>query len=542
MRHPRLLLTAILCLTAGASLHAEHPWRFLHNNDGTDLLSNIWHGRRPISVADVNECVDLIAGTGVTTYLMCTGSDFAFYRSRYARVLGDDEGGSLDSRGDTLFLNYYRNHRLLEQEGTDIVRAALSRARARGMETMITYRMNDLHFSAPSYRGTVYSSRFWNDHPELWMSDGSQGWNSNGALDFARPEVQDHKYAMLAEQLDLYGALIDGLELDFMRMIVYFRRGEGPQKAPLLTDLVRRIRVRTDSLGAVQGRKILLTARVPVDYDDALAKGLDVQTWVDEGLVDFLTLGVHWCGDPAIDVSAFRARLGKAGRQIPIYATLDDGGFAPREIFSHGTLRGSAEYALAHGADGIYLFNYFLAEYLQGGREVHPAPGTDCCRTRSRELLDELGSLRTLRGRNKIFAWRASSPEFGLHSRTPLPLDLPGEAPLPLGRRLRGKDRPREAVLLVRLTGDPAAWTFSLDGRTLPPLGEEVVRRYGRLAPIAPGEKACAYAVPVGVLSRRPDTRLTVSRTAPDLSETPARLTRLELVLNYGDPEEKGWF
>ena len=101
----KLLFTLLLCLGIPASLQAGRPWRYLHNNDGTDLLSNIWHGRRPISVADVNECVDLIAGTGVTTYLMCTGSDFAYYRSRYARVFGDDDGGRLDNRGDSLFLN-----------------------------------------------------------------------------------------------------------------------------------------------------------------------------------------------------------------------------------------------------------------------------------------------------------------------------------------------------------------------------------------------------------------------------------------------------
>ena len=536
----KLLLALLLCLGIPASLQAGRPWRCLHNNDGTDLLSNIWHGRRPISVADVNECVDLIAGTGVTTYLMCTGSDFAYYRSRYARVFGDDDGGRLDSRGDSLFLLYYRNHLLLEQEGTDIVRAALSRARAQGMETMITYRMNDLHFNAPGYRGTVYASKFWNEHPEFWLGDRTQGWNSVGALDFSRQEVRDRKYAMLSEQMDLYGDLIDGLELDFMRMIVYFQTGEGAQNAPLLTDLVCRIRQRTDSLGAAQGRKILLAARVPVNYDDACFKGLDVKTWVEEGLVDFLTLGVHWCGDPAIDVSAFRARLGKTGQQIPIYATVDDGGFAPREIFSHGTLRGAAEYALAHGADGIYLFNYFLAEYLQGGRRVHAVPGTECCRTRSRELLRELGSLKTLRRRNKILSWCSSAPEYGIHSVTPLPLTLPGEAPLPMGRRLRGKDRPQEAVLLVRLVGDPDDWTFRLGGEALQSLGEETVRRYGRNAPLGPGERACAFSVPVKLLSRHPEARLTVS--GPGTGAATGQLTRLELVLQYGEPAGNGYF
>lgn len=536
----KAFLLLLLSMAIPSLAIAKRSYRLLHNNDGTDLLSNIWHGRRPISVADVNECVDLIAGTGVTTYLMCTGSDFAYYRSHYARVFGDDDGGRLDNRGDSLFLQYYRNHLLLEQEGTDIVRAALSRAREKGMETMITYRMNDLHFTSPAFRGTVYASQFWNERPDLWLRDGSQGWNSEGALDFSRPEVRERKYAMLTEQLDLYGDLIDGLELDFMRFIVYFRTGEGSRNAPLMTELVRKVRERTDSLGKAQGRKILLTARVPVNYDDACFKGLDVRSWVEEGLVDFLTLGVHWCGDPAIDVNAFRDCLGRAGARIPIYATVDDGGFSPREIFSHGTLRGSAEFALTHGADGIYLFNYFLAEYLQGGRQVQPAPGTDCCRTRSRELLDELGNLKGLRRRNKILSWCCSNPEYGIHSATPLPCALPADVPLPEGRRLRGKDRPEEALLLIRIAGAPENWTFSLAGKELTRLGDDVVQRYGRSGPLVPGEKACALAVPVKDLGKYPEAVLTVTRRGSSLE--PATLTRLELVLRYGGPSEHGYF
>ena len=40
----KLFLALLLCLGIPASLQAGRPWRCLHNNDGTDLLSNIWHG------------------------------------------------------------------------------------------------------------------------------------------------------------------------------------------------------------------------------------------------------------------------------------------------------------------------------------------------------------------------------------------------------------------------------------------------------------------------------------------------------------------
>ena len=523
-----LRLPLILCLAA-AVLPGGRTWRYLHNNDGTDILGNLWHGRRPLTVDDVNDCVDQIAGTGVTTYLMCTGSDLVYYPSRYARIIGDDADGTLDRRGDTWTPVYYRNALRLAAEGTDVVRVALERARYHGMETFLTYRMNDLHFTDPANRGSIYASRFWDAHPEFWLRDGSQGWNSAGALDFSHDEVREHKYLMLAEQLDRYADVSDGLELDFMRFIVYFRTGEGKDKAPLMTDLVRRVRAKADSAAQACGHRILLAARVPVTFGECLEKGLDVRTWVEEGLVDFLTLGVHWSGDPAIDVGAFRSQLGKAGDRIPIYATIDDGGFRPRESFSHGSFRGMADFALAHGADGICLFNFYLEQYLEAGRQVSAIPGTDACRTRSRELLFELGSAKTLRGRNRILAWKASPPEYLIHSLTPLPLALPGELKLPLGAPLRGRNRPREAVLLLRTTCDPAALTLQR-------LPDTEVVRYHRNGPLDNGESVSAFALPVTLLRRHPDALLSLS------GDGGSALTRLELLLRYGDTAERGYF
>lgn len=527
-----LLLLPTLWLPA----QAGRRYRLLHNNDGTDILANYWHNRRPISIADVEECVDLVAESGVTTYLICTGSDFTYYRSRYGRIFGDDEGGTLESFGDTIFLKYYRHHLLLEQEGTDMIRTCLSRARTRGMEAMITYRMNDLHLTDPKYRGTAYGTKFWSAHPEYWLRDSTQGWNSAGALDFSLQEVRDHKLRMISEQLDLYGDLLDGYELDFMRMIVYFRSGEGERNAPLMTDLVRRIRARVDSLSSAQGRRVLLTARVPVEFDDAVSKGLDVKRWVDEGLVDFLTLGVHWCSNPAVDTDAFRGRLGRKGRRIPIYASVDDGGFAPRGLFSHGTFRGAADFALAHGADGMYLFNFYLDRYLQQGRKVYPVPGTEACRTRSLELIGEMSSRRTLRGRNKIYAWYVGENEYQLHYNTPLPMPLPGEATLPSCGPFRGKARPLEAVLLIRTDCPPEAVSLSYAGVPLERMDEGTVLLYHRNAPIAPGEYASAFSLPVKLLRRRPHARLSVS------GGEGCRLTRLEVALRYGDPVQCGYF
>lgn len=71
-------------------------FRIIHNNDGSDILRNQWFKLRPLTVSDVDSCVDMVANTQVITYMICSGSDFFYYRSKYGRILGDDMNGTLN--------------------------------------------------------------------------------------------------------------------------------------------------------------------------------------------------------------------------------------------------------------------------------------------------------------------------------------------------------------------------------------------------------------------------------------------------------------
>ena len=80
----------------------ERKQRIIHNNDGSDLLGNIWFNRRPLTVADLDSCVDMISNSQVTTYMICSGSDFFYVPSAYGHIMGDDNNGTLDCGCDTL--------------------------------------------------------------------------------------------------------------------------------------------------------------------------------------------------------------------------------------------------------------------------------------------------------------------------------------------------------------------------------------------------------------------------------------------------------
>ena len=280
------------------------------------MLGNYWFGGRPLTVEDVNAAVDMVAGTQVTTYMMCTGSSAVYYPSRYSNMLGDDREGTLkacyDSATYNLWRRYWDNEKRLEAEGTDMVSASLARARERGLETFITLRMNDLHFADTLSACKMAMEEFWLQNPQFWTNDPSIGYNSAGALDYAHPQVREHKLALIREQLERFGPLIDGVDLDFMRFFVYFRADEARANSQIMTQFLCQVRTLVDSVSAVLGRPLLLSARVAPTLAYNMKKGLDVAEWVRRGLLDFISIGTHWRGDPSLPVGQFRTDLAAA--------------------------------------------------------------------------------------------------------------------------------------------------------------------------------------------------------------------------------------
>lgn len=518
----------------------RQSFRIIHNNDGTDALGNYWFHRRPLSVADLNAYVDMVANSQVTTYMMCSGSDFPYYRSKYNRLFCDDKNGTLDCGKDTanyrFFKAFYTNFLNLEKEGTDLIAASLTRAKKDGMETFITYRMNDLHFNDTTSHCPLLYTDFWYNHPQYWINDATPGFNASRALDFAHKEVRAQKLAMITEQLEKYD-MIDGFDLDFMRFIVYFKLGEGRKNAPLMTQLVKDIRAKVDSVSARRGKKILLSVRVPPTVEICLDKGLDIQEWIRLKLIDFVSIGVHWRGDPSLPVAKFRKELGAVN--IPIYASIDDGGYRPRETYSHGMLRGMASHILAQGADGIYLFNQYYGEYnSKYNGNIHLEEGGQVCRVNAPSLLKEMGSLKTLEYRNKIYCLNDSSSEYGMVPVSPLPLEVSAKktnrADIFIGDN-PDKTIPKEVILFLR-TNHQATFDLWVNGNKIVLEKPDYVKLYDRLRGIEKAEKEYAFIVPAKCLKQGYNS-ITFSN-----KDTAFRIKRLEIALKYGDVETNGYF
>jgi Uncharacterized protein conserved in bacteria len=536
-----IALSSFIGQIRAANPQINNSYRIIHNNDGTDALGNYWFHRRPLSVADLNAYVDMVSNSQVTTFMMCSGSDFPYYRSKYNRLFCDDKNGALTCGNDTAayrnFKKFYTNFLNLEKEGTDLVAATLNRAKKNGLEAFITYRMNDLHFNDTTTHCPLLYTDFWYNHPQYWINDGTPGFNASRALDFAHPEVRAHKLAMITEQLQKYD-MIDGFDLDFMRFIVYFKQGQGRKNAPLITQLVKDIRAKVDSVSARRGKKILLSVRVPPTIEICIDKGLDIQEWIRLKLIDFISIGVHWRGDPSLPVAKFRKELGAPN--IPIYASIDDGGYRQRETYSHGMLRGMASHILAQGADGLYLFNQYYGEYNSTyNGNIHLEEGGQICRVNMPLLLKEMGSLKTLEYRNKIYCLNDSSGEYGMVPVSPLPLQVSAKAAAKADIFVGdnpAKTVPKEAILFLR-TNHPANFDLLVNGTSISNQKPEYVQLYDRARGLQKGEQEYAFVVPAKCLKQGYNTIIFKEKSSKDF-----RVKRLEIALKYGEVETNGYF
>lgn len=390
----RGVILALACLAfRGTPATAEpHAYRFIYNSDAGNMFID---RKPPMTPAEVHAYVDEVAGTSVTTLFMCPnfgmdmnypgqagpliGSHASPEVDKRIRERGPLDKGSLE-RGVT-------NLRALVAAGHDPLGLVIDRARARKLEVFITFRLNEIHNVYDS--DSVLLSEFWLEHPgwrvgklgdevdavHLDVIGGNERWGVSpvvatwfpGALNFAVPEVREHRLAQLRECCERYP--IDGLDLDFQRFPIFFPQGTGPEHVDTMTAWVRQVREMTREIGRKRNRPLLLSTRVMAKPEQCLAIGLDPATWAREGLIDFVVISHYLRNDFPLPVSRYRGLL----PHIPLYASIE----VEREADGY---RRIARRLWSDGVDGIQLFNFFTwREPGVAGREP------------PLELLNELG-------------------------------------------------------------------------------------------------------------------------------------------------------
>ena len=522
--------------------------RLIYNNDMSFILGNALHGGRPLTIEDVRDHVDLVADSQVTTFLICTNASMPDYPSAVERPVGCPPADADVERGSTMaerLIQRGATIRKLAEQGTDIISICVERARERGMEAFATTRMNDLHHHDTSIRDPLRQGDFWLGHPECRVGE-HPGRCADGALNFACEPVRRYKLDLIREICERFD--LDGLELDFMRMPVYFPFNEGEAHLEAMTEFVRDASEIARAAGERRGRPLRLVARVPRSIAHARWIGLDPGEWARRGWIDFLTASAYYIDDPALPLADFRRELDGAG--IPVYANVDRRVLRPNcnELRSHDLYRAAAAYVHEAGADGIYLFNHFFAPpapTASMGKSSGQEPNSIWERPPglgpARSLLEELGHPETLRAKNKRYALATDIEEYGyLHPRDlpwydlatdigengcAYPRDLPSHVATGKTEAFEyavaddpDADEPEWAALCVRFKGggDPE---FELNGQALAETDEATVAAvFPSEWEVAEDEVFRTYDVPVSALKKgRNSLRLTAGESGLEL-------------------------
>ena len=402
-----LLVMALSMAALVTAAPRERPDFGLVFNDDADLAFVVPDRAKAEEFLRIN--VGALADTPVKTFVYCIGmgGDLLYYNTEVASRVGWRK--SPDEKPGSLMEKRMENARVCLVQGADAVRTAGETAKRLGLRFIPSLRMNDAHFMA-NPDDHAMTSEFWFKHRhEYTIKESPLAFQAayGNLLDYSHAAVRQLRLDTVFEALARNHDLVDGFELDFNRFQVFFPKGKATPGAPLITELVRRVRTRLDELALSEKRPMYLFVRVPPSVTDCTTAGLEVERWITEGLVDLVSPAqiMTLAGDmPISDLVALGKRHGvhihpslypRTGWRLP-FPPEGMNRYSGTAVGREGTLeeiRGAAANYRAMGVDGFYLFNFYNAF---GAARPHD--------DRLYHVFRDLARTENLRGQSAVYA------------------------------------------------------------------------------------------------------------------------------------------
>ena len=214
----------------------------------------------PMRLEDAWRPIDEVAGTAVDTFIYgVSRADGLFYPSGKGRRFGAD----LDSFAMAPYWRVWENMQSLIDRGLDPLQVLVDRAHEQGMDFFASLRMGDF----PGLDG------------KYTLSGGGRG--------YVHREVREHQLGVLEELATQYP--VEGVELDFAAApggtSHWLKPEDVEEYTPLMTEYVRQI---SQTVRQRPGQPGQLGARIYPTEALNRRTGLDVRTWLEEGLVDYV--------------------------------------------------------------------------------------------------------------------------------------------------------------------------------------------------------------------------------------------------------------
>ena len=442
---------------ANQSAPAKRKKRVIYFNDARHYYLYVFEP--PMKLQDAWRPVDEVAGTTVNTFIYgVERGDGLFYPSKIGMRFGAD----IRPFDFAAYWRTWENMQSLIDRGLDPLKVLIDRAHAKGMDFFASLRMS-------AYGGM---------NKKLQVPEGGRG--------IAHPEIRDHQFAVLEELATQYN--VEGVELDFAAapggMPPLLRAEDVTEFTPVITDYIRKISKMVRSRSGKPGQ---LGARVYPTEQMCQKQGLDVQTWLREGLIDYVApmLYLEFKLDPdmpidwliqaahAADVAVYGVlqpyvRDGSTGNSDPVFATPE-------------MLRAASANYWDKGVDGLYAWSM-------------PWPLGDA----QRRVLAEIGDPELIKEQSKLYVLRARAKEATeLGYDAALPLAIPSANPnkrypidFYIADDIEGlSDRIRQVTLKLKIDNLVSAdrLTILLNGKSLE--RETCLREFGNN--IGPYEGEC---------------------------------------------------
>jgi len=267
-----------------------------------------------------------------TWWFQVGGADLVHHPSKVGNLMG----AHLDTFPRSVDREFVESVRHLHAQGIDPLKVAVEEAHAQDAEILICLRAAGWK-GAPPWE-EFFMSDFYEAHPE-WRCvdyDGTPVMH----MSYAAEEVQDHLIDVYREVLEREP---DGLGFLFHRGMPLMlweepfcqrfeaKFGVDPRtiaeddprvaemRAEIMTSFMRKIRQLLDEADAKRGeseRRLKMAVTTFAAEADNKKFGLDVERWIDEGLID--QIGVAW-------FAYYTSGLGKFGGDNAYYARITEG-------------------------------------------------------------------------------------------------------------------------------------------------------------------------------------------------------------------------
>lgn len=255
----------------------------------------------------------------------------------------------------------------LFKHGYDPYGIMVDSIKAHGITFLANIRMNDHH-------GRMYQWSSWARKHKEWSlgkDNGDKRWRTIGALrqmDYSIPQVREHRLAILKEIMELYP--VNGIQLDFIRSTPFLSQPKV-EKAKFMTEYVQSVRNLLDETAKTNNSgRLLLGIVVPWDYDFCIKEGLNLETWIERGLVDYITPNEFYYANWNLSLSEWTKLIKNSACKL-YPATM--GNVSPYQAFEYGEpsllgnngvlngekIRAIADNYMAQQPDGFAFYNYY---------------------------------------------------------------------------------------------------------------------------------------------------------------------------------------